>query len=223
MDDLINLTSPAPLPLDTLAINLLLSIVLASVIAWFYTRYGRSLSNRVSFARNLPPLALTTVLIISIIKSSLALSLGLVGALSIVRFRTAIKEPEELVYLFIAIAIGLGLGADQRVPTIAAILIILAYFTVRTLLSPRLQKNNLYLNLVAPGDEATFSNINETLLELVNSADLRRLDSSPDSLQATYLIQLSDDQALATLMDRLRANMPSCEISFVEQDNTLGG
>ena len=53
------------------------------------------------------------ILIISIVKSSLALSLGLVGALSIVRFRAAIKEPEELVYLFFVISIGLSNGANQ--------------------------------------------------------------------------------------------------------------
>ena len=58
-----------------------------------------------------------TVVVISIVKSSLALSLGLVGALSIVRFRSAIKEPEELAYLFLSIGIGLGLGAGQRVVT----------------------------------------------------------------------------------------------------------
>ncbi|HAE74801.1 MAG TPA: DUF4956 domain-containing protein, partial [Alphaproteobacteria bacterium] len=62
---------------------------------------------------------------ITIVKSSLALSLGLVGALSIVRFRTPIKEPEELAYLFIAIAMGLGLGADQTLPTVLASLVIL--------------------------------------------------------------------------------------------------
>lgn len=50
-------------------------------------------------------------LVIFVVKSSLALSLGLVGALSIVRFRTPIKGPEELVYLFLSIAIGLGFGA----------------------------------------------------------------------------------------------------------------
>ena len=55
--------------------------------------------------------------VILIVKSSLALSLGLVGALSIVRFRTPIKEPEELIYLFLAIAIGLGFGAGQIVPS----------------------------------------------------------------------------------------------------------
>jgi Domain of unknown function (DUF4956) len=58
------------------------------------------------------------ILIITIIKSSIALSLGLVGALSIVRFRTPIKEPEELLYLFVAIAVGLGLGANQLLATI---------------------------------------------------------------------------------------------------------
>ncbi len=55
-------------------------------------------------------LTVITLLVISIVKSSLALSLGLVGALSIVRFRTAIKDPEELIYLFFSIAIGLGMG-----------------------------------------------------------------------------------------------------------------
>ena len=57
-----------------------------------------------------------------IVKSSLALSLGLVGALSIVRFRAAIKEPEELVYLFLIIAIGLGCGANQLVITTVGII-----------------------------------------------------------------------------------------------------
>ena len=98
MDNLLGLSAPAPLSLTTLTINLLLGILLSTGLAWFYTRYGRSLSNRARFAQTLPVLTLTTVLVISVIKSSLALSLGLVGALSIVRFRTAIKDPEELIY-----------------------------------------------------------------------------------------------------------------------------
>jgi hypothetical protein len=223
MDDLLNLASPAPLPLDTLAINLLLSIILGSAVAWFYTRYGRSLSNRSRFALNLPALSLTTVLIISIIKSSVALSLGLVGALSIVRFRTAIKEPEELVYLFIAIAIGLGLGADQRFPTILAVGIILAYLFARVFFSPRGQKNNLYMSVVAHSDGATFAQINELVLREVDSVDLRRLDNTVDDLRATYLLHLPNSEVLITLMDSLRANLPGCEFSFVEQDNALGG
>ncbi len=223
MDNLLGLTTPAPLSLTTLTVNLLLSILLASVLAWFYTRYGKSLSNRARFAQTLPVLALTTVLVISVVKSSLALSLGLVGALSIVRFRTAIKEPEELLYLFMAIAIGLGVGADQRLPTVLATLVILSYLFVRTLVTPHPVKNNLYLNVLAPASDSSFAQINHVLLKHVKSANLRRLDRGASTLQATYLIACPNDQVLVSLMDDMCAQLPECELSFVEQDNTLGG
>jgi uncharacterized membrane protein YhiD involved in acid resistance len=223
LEDLLGITSPAPLSLPTLTINLLLSIVMSSVVAWFYANHGRSLSNRAKFAQSLPVLTLTTVLIISVVKSSLALSLGLVGALSIVRFRTAIKEPEELVYLFIAIGIGLGLGADQRLPTVLAIVVILGYLFARTFLSPRPLKNNLFLSVTTNDHDDAFGRINAILTEHVETADLRRLDRSTNGLQATYLVQCPDDQTLSNLMDSLRRGLPDSEFSFVEQDNTLGG
>lgn len=222
MQDLLGLTNPAPLSLNTLAINLLLAVALGTLVAWFYARYGRSLSNRAKFAQTLPVLALITVLIISIVKSSLALSLGLVGALSIVRFRTAIKEPEELVYLFLAIAIGLGLGADQRWPTVLAILLIVGYLFLRTYLAPRAQRSNLYLNLATADREDAFSRINAILTAHAETAVLRRLDRNAAGLQATYLIYCPDDDALGALMGQFRAQLPDCEFSFVEQDNTLG-
>lgn len=112
-----DLTTSAPLSLPTLLLNLLLGLILSIFVAWYYKRFGQSLSNRSRFAPILPMLTLITLLVISVVKSSLALSLGLVSALSIVRFRTAIKDPEELIYLFFAIAIGLGLGTYQRIPT----------------------------------------------------------------------------------------------------------
>jgi hypothetical protein len=223
MDNVLDLTTPAPLSLTTLTINLLLSILLSTILAWFYTQYGKSLSNRARFAQTLPVLTLTTVLIISIIKSSLALSLGLVGALSIVRFRTAIKEPEELIYLFMAIAIGLGLGADQRLPTVLAMIVILGYLFARTFVTPRPMKNNLYLNVLSPSSDNFFVQVNELLLKHVEAADLRRLDRSASNFQATYLIACSNDQTLVSLMDDMSTQFPSCEFSFVEQDNTLGG
>ena len=223
MGNLLGLTAAAPLSLTTLATNLLLCIVLSSALAWFYTRYGRSLSNRARFAQTLPGLALTTVVIISVIKSSLALSLGLVGALSIVRFRTAIKEPEELLYLFMAIAIGLGLGADQRLPIILATIVILSYLVVRTLLTPRPDRNNLYLNVLAQPGDGAFAQVNQLLQEHCKSADLRRLDRSKSTVQATYLIACHSDETLTALMDDLSVQIPDGEFSFVEQDNTLGG
>ncbi|HDQ72714.1 MAG TPA: DUF4956 domain-containing protein [Chloroflexi bacterium] len=207
-------------PLSSLIVNLLLGIFLSSMLAWYYARYGKSLSNRARLAHFLPLLTLTTVLVISITKVSLALSLG---ALSIIRFRTAIKEPEELMYLFIAIATGLGLGADQRLTTLGAMLVILGYLLVRALVTPGPLKNNLYLNVSASWPDASFSQINQILLQHVDSVDLRRLDRDSSTLQATYLIDCSDDETLSALMDDLSARLPRSEISFVEQDNTLIG
>ena len=100
-------------------LHVLITTLLALLLGYVYIRFGNALSNRKSLAKNFVLISLTTMLIISIVKSSLALSLGLVGALSIVRFRTAIKEPEELAYFFIAIAIGLGVGAGQVIVTAA--------------------------------------------------------------------------------------------------------
>ena len=101
--------SKVQIPIIWFIINLSLTAVLALILSQIYIRFGRSLSNRRMFSRNFLLITMTTMLIITIVKSSLALSLGLVGALSIIRFRAAIKEPEELAYLFLAISIGLGL------------------------------------------------------------------------------------------------------------------
>jgi hypothetical protein len=203
-------------------VNLLLSIVLSTVLARLYERYGRSLSNRAHFAQTLPLLAMTTVLIISVVKSSLALSLGLVGALSIVRFRTAIKEPEELLYLFMAIGIGLGMGADQRLPTVLAVLIFVGYLLARAWVAPRRLASNLYLNVVAPSSDDAFARIRSVLLRHVPAVDLRRLDHRETSLEATCLIECPNDEVLERLMNDLRAQVPGCECSFVGQDSTVG-
>jgi hypothetical protein len=116
--------------LPSFALNIALAALMAWILGRVYVRFGETLSNRQQFGRNFVLIAMTTVLIISVVKSSLALSLGLVGALSIVRFRAAIKEPEELAYLFLNIAIGLGLGADQRVVTIVAFVVIVALISL---------------------------------------------------------------------------------------------
>ena len=93
-----------------------------------YEVSSSSLTDKSQIANIIPLLSATTFLVILVVKSSLALSLGLVGALSIVRFRTPIKEPEELVYLFISIAIGLGFGSGQI--TITATIFILILFLI---------------------------------------------------------------------------------------------
>ena len=74
---------------------LLMGGLLARYIRFLYRRCNASVSDSDSVARIFPLLTMVTIGVIAVVKSSLALSLGLVGALSIVRFRAAIKDPEE--------------------------------------------------------------------------------------------------------------------------------
>jgi len=110
-------------------------------------------------------LGVATCIVIMIVKSSLALSLGLVGALSIVRFRAAIKEPEELVYLFLIIAAGLGCGAGQLKITIVGIIFALLIIFVYSIFLKRIKiKNTDSLNLaIIINQNITDSNITKII------------------------------------------------------------
>ena len=71
------------------------------------------------------------------------------GALSIVRFRTAIKEPEELAYLFLTIAVGLGFGANQRLITIVGFGILAGVILVRSRMAEPSEQPNLHVTVSA--------------------------------------------------------------------------
>jgi hypothetical protein len=219
------LTNPEPLSVNALVFNLLLGIVLSVIVAWYYARFGEALSNRSKFARLLPLLSLITLLVISVVKASLALSLGLVGALSIVRFRTAIKDPEELLYLFLAIAIGLGLGADQRVPTLIAVSIIMLFLVATRLFARRPRRRNLYLNIRVPetGEMNEFEAIGDVLVKHAELVDMRRLDRHDHTLQMTFFLDCNDQRLLVGLMNDLRSTVPGCSFSFVDQNSLPGG
>jgi hypothetical protein len=216
--------SDAPLSVPDLLVNLVIGVILAVLVRWHFRRFGSTLSNRDEFAQVFPFIILTTILIISVVKSSLALSLGLVGALSIVRFRTPIKEPEELAYLFISIAIGLGLGASQSIPTIIA-----TFFILGAMAGLKWTKGDdfgkqLFLTIDWEGDTATAESgrlnaLNTVLLKHVDKSDLRRYDVRNGLLSATYLLDIHDDELLNTLIDDLRATFPDISVTFLDQNH----
>ncbi len=123
--------------LITFVEGLVLAAFLSFLIQITYIKFSNALSNKLDFSKNFIILGLTTTLVITIVKSSLALSLGLVGALSIVRFRAAIKEPEELVYLFLIIATGLGCGAGQLKITLIGILVAIIIIIIYSFFSKK--------------------------------------------------------------------------------------
>ena len=92
-------------------VAMLLSVVVGLFIFWIYKKTFTGVMYSSGMALTLIGLTMVTTLVIIAVTSNVVLSLGMVGALSIVRFRTAIKEPMEIVFLFWAIVAGIVIGA----------------------------------------------------------------------------------------------------------------
>ena len=106
-----------------LVLSLITAVVCALLISYIYKRNYTGVSFTKSFVLSLILLAMVTSLVIRTINSNLALSLGMVGALSIVRFRTAVKDPVDTIFMFWSITIGIMSGAGLYLTTIIATLL----------------------------------------------------------------------------------------------------
>ena len=201
-------TSSMELSPLTLLLNLFIAAILASVLSAVYQKCGTALSNRKAFGGNFFLIATTTMLIITIVKSSLALSLGLVGALSIVRFRTAIKEPEELAYMFLCIAVGLGMGADQRLITVVAFFAILVFIMIRHAFGSKTPgEANLYMTISGePPSSLSLDSIVDILTRHCKSVEMKRFDENPELQEVAFFIEFKDfenmNQARAALKEK---------------------
>jgi uncharacterized membrane protein YhiD involved in acid resistance len=215
-------TQSYQVPVLGFLVNIILAIVLSAITSYVYIHFCTSLSNRRSFARNFVIIALTTMFIITVVKSSLALSLGLIGALSIIRFRTAIKDPEELAFLFVTIAIGLGLGADQRIISILAVFAILSVIIVRSR-SIEKNKNDQVMQLLISGKGDVLPSL-EQITEMVKtygtSVHLKRFDVSEREIELLYLVNFVSFDQLKILADKLRELSSNLTITYL--DNQTG-
>ena len=94
---------------------LLISLAGGLYVRYLYWKFSSTFSSKISFGNTLLIITISVASLVAVVKSSLALSLGLVGALSVVRFRTAVKEPFNLAFLLFAICIGISTGASQYI------------------------------------------------------------------------------------------------------------
>jgi hypothetical protein len=187
-------------------INMMLSVLFAYLLSIFYIRYGKTLSNRRLFAGTFILITLTTMVVITIVKSSLALSLGLVGALSIVRFRTAIKEPEELSYIFICIAIGLGLGANQRIivslvfPVFLGVILLYSYRRTTS----GMQEHLYFLVSGGANTGITLTTVLDLIKDHCTMVNLKRFEDSETGFEAYFQIELKDAGKIESLIETIR-------------------
>ena len=104
--------------------SLIIAFIAAIIITYVYKKTYTGIAYTKSFVLSIMLLSMVTSLVIRTINSNLALSLGMVGALSIVRFRTAVKDPVDTIYMFWAITAGIMSGAGLYLVTIIATLLL---------------------------------------------------------------------------------------------------
>lgn len=210
--------SVSTISITDFCINLFLCYLFSYILKIIYIKYGNSLSSRTEFSKNFNLLSLTTMLIITIVKSSLALSLGLVGALSIVRFRSAIKEPEELTFLFLCIAIGLGFGAGQTLITIVGFIFIvitkiIPYYTV----DEGTSTENMYLTIEFEDKiNVQLNDISKILDRYCNFIELKRLDENSNSIEINYIVSIEDHNHLLSLKNDLYDIHKNLKLTFID-------
>jgi len=196
--------------------DFVMCVLMSFLTKEFYIRRSFSLTGKVHIGSIIPILATVVFLVIVIVKSSLALSLGLVGALSIVRFRTPIKEPEELVYLFLAIAIGLGYASGQTgITTILTFSILLViYFW----LSNRKKITSNEYNLVIRWKDfnVKFDDVLQVIKPTVENIKLVRLDSSESGSTAVMLVVPKKESNVDSISSSVHNITKGANITFFE-------
>lgn len=194
--------------------NFILAILLSSILAYFvkfsYLKVSRSLNDKEHFSDIFVPLSIITTLVITVVKFSLALSLGLVGALSIVRFRAAIKEPEELVFLFFIIGIGLANGANQFLLAIISTFLIISILYLRKMYQDKKSSISIsdsstnILQLQIFDNKFDSDKIISELKNNVNYLNLKSFTSEKDLRQYNFWFDV-DNKKLSILINKIES------------------
>ena len=181
---------------STSSIDFILGLIFLSLITfflrWVFINYSRSVSNKKIIANLLPVFGISIFLIVITIKSSIVLSLGLVGALSIIRFRTAIKEPEQIIYFLFTTAIAISTAAGSYFFPLLTTFLLLTYLKFLR----KKQTNDIY----SINDQLVITGIdiqNNIILELVKILNENHVDVELQSLstvnnQSTLVLKLSN-------------------------------
>ena len=176
----------------TILFSIALAFGVGLTVAWVYRANFRGVMYSSNFSLTLVLMTLITTPVVMCIRDSIQLSMGMVGALSIVRFRTAVKDPLDTAYMFWSLTMGILLGAGQFFLTgltLAAIALLIS-------LVSRMQtrKLNSYLLVLRMSDAAE-----RAAAQVVNTVKFQRLRTKTvqqGAVEATYEVRLEKTDAL---------------------------
>ena len=180
------------LTLPNVLISLGIAFLLGMVIYFIYKKTYRGVLYSHSFNLSLIMLSMVTTLVIMCISSAPALSLGMVGALSIVRFRTAVKDPMDTVYMFWAIAVGITVGANFILFSIIGTLVIAVILLVLSFTSNQAGQNYL---LVVHYDDRYAKEVTNAVNKMVPRYRLKSKTATRNGVEMTLELRLQGNRS----------------------------
>lgn len=207
------------LSVSELFVELVAAAIFATLLEIAYKRFSQAPTNRNSFSNNFLLLIVSTVLIVSVVKSSIELSIGLLGALSIVRFRSAIKSPEELSYLFLAVGIGISVGSGQVLLTAVGFTIISIVLWLRHYRrqSSNTDYHNLHVTIaceqLAPLD---VENVVLTLKKHSHLVTMKRLDEMEGIREIVFFVSFYNIYSVTQCKQDLQQIDERATVSFLD-------
>lgn len=190
--DIIDLYSSQNINLGIIVFNTLVVFLLSLIILFIYKRsYQTTVYNR-SFAISLPITAMVTSVIIISVASNIILSLGMVGALSIVRFRTALKNPFDTVFMFWSVGLGITVGAGLIIVALISTAIIAAAIYLLIIMEVFVSSYFLIIRADNTLQEADILNEVKTIY---TKYTLRNKTVKDDSLDLTLEVRSKEDKS----------------------------
>lgn len=175
--------------LDTV-IGLIFALIIGLFIFLVYKKTFAGIMYSTGFAMTLVGLSLVATLVIMAVTSNVVLSLGMVGALSIVRFRAAIKEPMEIVFLFWSLAAGIVIGAGMIPLAVIGSLII---GVILVIFSNQKTRRTPYILIVSCNDEKAENSARELVIQSVDKFVVKSKTVSAGGIELTCEIRVKDD------------------------------
>ena len=177
--------------LSEVLLAMLFSVIVGLFIFWVYKKTFTGILYSSGFALTLIGLTLVTTLVIIAVTSNVVLSLGMVGALSIVRFRTAIKEPMEIVFLFWSIAVGIVIGAGM-IPLAVLGSVIIGIILI--IFANRKNVENAYILVLNCENEEAENIAAELLKSTVKKYRIKSKTVNADGIELTTELKIKDDK-----------------------------
>lgn len=178
----------------SLFVSLALAFVLSIGIALLYRSTHRGLNYEQSFISTLVLLSPIVTLVMMFIRGDLVLSLGLVGSLSIIRFRTPIKDTRDMVFLFWAIAVGLGCGTDNWMVAILATLFLAAVTALLYVADYGIQRHSDFVLVLGGHGDYTADELGEIIRSHTTTARVRSFETGTENWETVFELRFSREQ-----------------------------